>query len=308
MNGKVLITGGFGNLGSWISIHLASLGFDVYILTRKEKYKFDNINYNVIECDITNLDELKDKLNIEIDFCIHTASVNEHFLPNYPQNALEINTLGTRNILEVLSAKEIKNFIYFSTFHVYGINCGTIDENSSLNPKNDYATTHLFAEYYVKQFSFTHNLKYTIFRLTNSYGTPTFNDTSKWYLVLNDLVKSAYENSKIIIKSNGTVKRDFIWMGDVVKVVEKTLEKAATNNIYNLSSSKSYEVIELAKTVQEQYFNRYRKDIEIELNQNDKIVYEDILVKNDKLNSFIPYEVNDMIQDEINKIFKLLEE
>ena len=74
---------------------------------------------------------------------------------------------------------------------------------TELNPKNDYASTHLFAEYYVKQFGLTHGLQYTILRLTNSYGSPTFVDSNKWYLVLNDLTRSAYENGRIIIKSNG---------------------------------------------------------------------------------------------------------
>jgi UDP-glucose 4-epimerase len=307
MSGKVLITGGFGNLGSWITIHLASLGYEIYVLTRKEKHKFENIKYSVIECDITNLDELQSKLHFDIDICLHCASFNEFFLQNYPQKALEINTLGTRNLLEVLSLKELKNFIYFSTFHVYGKNQGIIDENSPLNPSNDYASTHLFAEYYVKQFAFTHNLKYTIFRLTNSYGAPTFHDTSKWYLVLNDLVKSAYENKKIIIKSNGKAKRDFIWMGDVVKVVEKVLEKPATNDIYNLSASKSYEIIDLANIVQKVYQDNYNKSIDIEINKKDKTIYENIMVKNDKLKSIINHETHHMVEDEINKIFKQLE-
>ncbi len=279
MSGKVLITGGFGNLGSWISIHLAKLGYEMYILTREETHTLDDINYNIITCDITDITSLKKVLDFHIDYCIHTASINEFFLPNYPQNALNINTLGTRNLLEVLSEKNIKNFIYFSTFHVYGIHHGIIDENFTLNPKNDYASTHLFAEYYVKQFNFTHNLKYTIFRLTNSYGAPTFEDTTKWYLVLNDLVKSAYENNKIIIKSNGKAKRDFIHMSDVSDIVDKILKIDATNDIYNLSSNKSYEIIELANLVQKQYYERYNKNIDIQINENDKTIYKNITVK-----------------------------
>ena len=307
MNGKkVLISGGLGNLGSKITIYLANLGYEIYVLSRKAKNKIENVEYKVIEADVSNLDELKQKLNFEIDFCVHTASFNEFFLPGYPEKALEVNTLGTRNLLEALSGKNIKNFIYFSTFHVYGADSGIIKENSELNPKNDYASTHLFAEYYVKQFGFTHGLQYTILRLTNSYGSPTFVDSNKWYLVLNDLTRSAYENGRIIIKSNGKAKRDYIYMDDVASVVNKLFQRKATNDIYNLSSNKSYTVLELAKIVKFFYEKRYDKNIEIEVNQKDLKLYSDIEVKNDKLKSIIDFKVRDEITNEVGKIFDLL--
>ncbi|MFW2612235.1 NAD-dependent epimerase/dehydratase family protein [Aliarcobacter butzleri] len=308
MNGKkVLITGGFGNLGSWIILHLASLNYDIYILTRKEKHRFENIKYKVIECDITNLDELKEKLNFDIDFCVHCASFNEFFLPNYPQKALLINTLGTRNILEALSEKKLKNFIYFSTFHVYGQNCGVITEESALNPKNDYASTHLFAEYYVKQFGFTHHLPYTILRLTNSYGAPTFKDSTKWYLVLNDLVKSAYQKKSIILNSNGKAKRDFIWMGDVCSVVEKLLIKGS-NNIYNLSSGKAMNILELVSIVKEVFQERFRQEIELKVNENDRNDYKELQVDNSKLNSYLDIYFSCKMKAEVYKIIGLLDE
>lgn len=309
MNGKkVLVTGGFGNLGSYIVKHLLNMNYEVTILTRREKYKFENLKYKVVECDITNLEELKSKLNYDFDFCVHCASFNEFFLENYSKKALEINTLGTRNLLEVLNLKDLKNFIYFSTFHVYGLNSGFIDEMTVTNPKNDYASTHLFAEYYVKQFGYTHNLKYTILRLTNSYGCPMYKDTDKWYLVLNDLVKMAFEKEKIILNSNGKSKRDFIYMGDVATIVDKVLKIETTNEIYNLSAGKTYEIIDLAKKVQIIYRKRYNKDIELKINQNDLTKYGDLYVKNIKLKSLINYEINEEIIDkEIEEIFNLLE-
>lgn len=308
MAGKVLITGGFGNLGSWVTKYLLNLDYEIYILTRKEKNTFLNIRYNVIECDIVNIEELEKKLNFNIDYCIHMASYNEFYQENYYKKALEVNTLGTRNLVSVLSKKDIKNFIYFSTFHVYGTSEGIINESSTLNPKNDYASTHLFAEYYIRQFGFTNNLKYTILRLTNSYGCPNFSDTNKWYLVLNDLVKSAYTNKKIILKSNGKIKRDFIWMGDVSVIVLKLLKNDSTNDIYNLSSNISYEMLDIANKVKLIYKKKYGKNIPIVVNEKDKSPSSYLTVENKKLKSFIDYEVSEKLTSEIEKIFKLLEE
>ena len=308
MNGKkVLITGGLGNLGSWISLYLAKHGYEIFILTRKERCKLKNIQYRIIECDITNLKNLDKQLNFDIDYCIHTASYNEYFHPDYAKKALKINVLGTRNLLEVLSKKNLKNFVYFSTFHVYGVNNGVITENTLLTPKNDYASTHLFAEYYIKQFYFTNNLNFTILRLTNSYGMPTFKDSNKWYLVLNDFIKSAYDNGRIIIKSNGEVTRDFIYMGDVASIVDKLLIKVPTNDIYNLSSGHSYKVKTIANIIKKSFEQKYNETIEIEINNNDKNIYGSLVVSNDKLKSAINFKVRDMMNKEINNIFELLE-
>ncbi|PRM96159.1 NAD-dependent epimerase/dehydratase family protein [Aliarcobacter cryaerophilus] len=309
MNGKkVLITGGFGNLGSYIVKHLINLNYEVTILTRREKYKFENLKYKVVECDITNLEELKSKLNYDFDFCVHCASFNEFFLENYAKKALEINTLGTRNLLEVLNLKDLKNFIYFSTFHVYGLNSGFIDETTVTNPKNDYASTHLFAEYYVKQFGYTHNLKYTILRLTNSYGCPMYKDTDKWYLVLNDLVKMAFEQNKIVLNSNGKSKRDFIYMGDVATIVDKVLKIEATNEIYNLSSGKVISILDLSKVVINYFVREFEQDVLLIKNENDKTEFLDLKIDNSKITFLIDIQFADKFEQEINKIIGILNE
>lgn len=308
MNGKkVLITGGHGNLGSYITKEICQNDYEVYVLTSKLKNRIKNLKYNIIEADIKDIDSMSKKLDFDIDYCIHTASLNEYFLDGYPKKALEVNTFGTRNLLEVLSNKNLKHFIYISTFHVYGENKGIITEQSPLKLKNDYASTHLFAEYYIQQFSFTHNIKYSILRLTNSYGCPLFSDTNKWYLVLNDLCKQAYEKQQIVLKSNGKVKRDFIYMGDVAKIIYKLMALKPINEIYNLSSNQTYEVLNLAQKVKNFYKKRYNKEIEISINQSDLTRYDEIFVENKKLKSLIYFETCDRVDDEIEKIFDLLE-
>ena len=303
---KLLITGGLGNLGSWLTTYFANK-YEVYVLSKNISVQLE-CNYTIIQADITNYNDLKLKLNIEFDYCIHTASYNEFFNDNYPKDALLINTLGTRNLIDILKDTNIKNFIYLSTFHVYGLNEGIITENTELNPKNDYASTHLFAEYYLKQFFNTHNFPFVTFRLTNSYGSPKYKNSTKWYLVLNDLVKSAYEKNKIILKSNGESKRDFIWMGDVCSIIEKSLDiKPSINNTLNLNSGMTFSMIELAKKIKVIYMIRYNKNIEISVNNEDKTVSLDLKVDNTKLNNIVKLNFNDKFNLEINNIFDLLE-
>lgn len=306
MPSKILITGGLGNLGSWITQRCTQENFDVYVLTKKALNIIEDTKYTLIEVDIVNLDDLYIKLDIDFDYCIHTASYNEFFLDGYPKKALEINTLGTRNLLEVLASKKLKKFVYLSTFHVYGMSEEILTEKSPLCPVNDYATTHLFAEYYLKQFHITKNLEYVIFRLTNSYGSPMFKNSNKWYLVLNDLVNSAYKKEKIVLKTNGESNRDFIWMGDVVEVLLKSLH-VKMNDIYNLSSMDNKKIIELAQYVQECYREKYNKYITIEINSDDKKVYEKTIVDNRKLQTVLPFESKNKFKEEIFNMLNMLE-
>lgn len=308
MNGKkILITGGYGNLGSYIAKYLINLDYEVTILTKKKKFKFKNLKYKVIQSDITNIKDLKSKLNIKFDFCIHCASCNESFLYDYPNKAVAVNSIGTRNLLASLRLKNLKNFIYFSTFHVYGENSGTINENCFVNPKNDYSSTHLFAEYYIKQFHYSDNLQYTILRLTNSYGAPSFINSDKWHLVLNNLVKMAVEKKIIILNSNGKIRKDFIGMNDVAAITEKILKIKATNEIYNLSSNKSFKILEIANIVKNIYEKRYKSKIKIIKNIKDKTKYTNLKVLNKKLKNLVNFKLNDSLEKEANKIFFKLE-
>ena len=126
MLGKILITGGLGNLGSWMTDYFYKQGYDVYVLTRKALYTLPNIKYTVLEADISNITNLKTVIGqYEFDYCIHLASYNEYFYEEYHQKALMINTLGTRNLLDILKDQNLKKFIYFSTFHVYGATSAT---------------------------------------------------------------------------------------------------------------------------------------------------------------------------------------
>jgi UDP-glucose 4-epimerase len=307
MNGKsrLLITGGLGNLGSWLT-YFFSDKYDVYILSKNNPLKLE-CKYTLIQADITSYDELALKLSIEFDYCIHTASYNDFYDNGYAKKALIVNSLGTRNLLEVIKNTKIKNFIYLSTFHVYGVECGDVTEKTELNPINDYASTHLFAEYYIKQFHEVYNLNYTILRLTNSYGAPKHANINKWHLIINDLVKGAYDNGRVVVKSNGNIEKDFIYMGDVCNIVYKLLAIKPKNDVFNLSSGRSSKIIDIARMVQHVYKNKFNVNINIEINNNDNNNYNSLLVKNEKLKKVIDFEINDAFLQEIKKIFIFLQ-
>ena len=305
----VLITGGLGNLGSWLTKHFVRLGYKVTVLASRRRPILMNLDYEFLSCDIVDEKFCAEALGGRaFDVVIHAASVNDGFVPGYPEMALRVNAWGTRNILEALKDWPPRHFIYLSTFQVYGKYAGEITEQTPLETRNDYGLSHLFAEYYVKNYGFAHKLPYTIIRLTNSYGAPNDLDSSKWYLVLNDLSRSSLRDKKIQLNSNGQASRDFIWMGDVCNVMERLAKREATLDIFNLSGEMSFRMVEIAEFVQQAYEEVYGVRLPIITNENDKSEYpHGFSVSSVKLKKLVPYECHSHFVDEAKKIFTLLE-
>lgn len=306
---KVLITGGLGNLGSWLTEYFALAGHEVWVLAKNFRKIDTKAKYHLIHCDLADFQEINQKLkDLNFNIVVHAGSVNDGFVDNYYKLAIEVNTLGTRNLLEFFKNNKIENFIYFSTFQVYGKYSGNINEDTIPEPKNDYGSTHLFAEYYLKQFYASHKLPYTILRLTNSYGCPKDYKSSKWYLVLNDLSKSAFEKKEIILKSNGLAPRDFIWIGDVAEIILQIANNQATNDVFNLSSEKTYTMLQVANFVASAYEKKYSINIPIKINSDDTTQYPtDLKVKSTKLKSTFNYQTKEYFIEEAIKIFEFLE-
>jgi UDP-glucose 4-epimerase len=307
MSGSILITGGFGNLGSWLSEYFCKAGYDVTILSHHEHKALPNLSYQTILADITNLNTLKNVLTQNYDYCLHTASHNDFFVDNYEQQALMVNALGTRNLLEVLHDKINKHFIYFSTFHVYGKSSGKIDEQTIASPKNDYASTHLFGETYIEQFVQTKQFPASVIRLTNSYGAPKQMNATKWYLILNDLSRMAYEKKQLTLLSNGNPTRDFIAMADVCQIIEKMLPLEAIGEKYNISGQNCITMLEIAQKVQQTYQNRHQSNLDITINTDDTSTSQSLYIDSTKLYSQINFQPTQRFEDEINSIFDLLE-
>lgn len=303
---NVLITGGHGNLGLWLTKYFLNNGCQVYVLGRNKKNGIEHENYHFLCADVTHYDSLVESIDCYFDACIHTASFNEHFKDNYSKEALLINSLGTEYLCRALLKYGVGKLIYLSTFHVYGENEGLVTENTPIAPLNDYGLTHYFAEKYIEKNSKVHNLKYVIFRLSNSYGCPTDKNTDKWYLIFNDFCNQAFNFKKITINGNPNSMRDFIWMGDVVEAIYEAVKiDDLVNNCFNLSTSKSTSLYDLAMVVADSYFDLYGEPIAIECKSELEKVGK-LTVCNKKLKKAIPKPFKNKFSIEAKAIFDLL--
>lgn len=302
---KLLITGGMGNLGSWI-LEYALQNFEVTVLSRTNTKIDVECSFELIIADISDKQSLQNSLDgKEFNYVIHAASVNDGFVEGYSDIAYKINAFGTRNLIESLDFSSIEHFIYLSTFQIYGTYSGLISEKTIPRPLNDYGLSHLTAEYFL--YNVIKNNKFSIIRLTNSYGCPKDINSNKWYLVLNDLCKSAIKYQEIRVAGNGKSLRDFIWMGDVSKVLLKLMEFKPTNDIYNLSYGESLSIQDIANKVKYAYEKFYDKKIKVILNLDDKSnPSQSLIIDSSKIKNKLNISYSEKFTDESIKIFKLL--
>lgn len=302
MDMNVLITGGYGNLGGWLLRHLSlSTDWKITVLSKNASPAYSKFNHTFIACDIANAADVQSKLdNSYFHTVFHLASVNDSFTEGYDNLARKVNIQGTAHILDAIG-DNCKHFIYLSTFQVYGCYSGAISESFPTNPKNTYAQTHLDAEGLVEKFG----IPYSIIRLTNSYGCPIDVNTSKWYLILNDLSRMAFKEKTIRLNGNGQIERDFIPMQLVCEIFRELAQLSGTNKTFNLGGQTT-SLEQVAKAVQLAYKTKFGFCIPIQAPVTTPLD-GNLKVDCNKLQSLIPYTIKDEMVSESLAIFQLLE-
>lgn len=306
---NILITGGSGNVGSWVTERLISDGHAVSVFSRESAPGVGDWDIERLIGDVRSISDLEKAIAMRRwDAVIHLASYDDTEGGGAPQTAILVNSLGTRNVLQVLSDRlDNAHFVYVSTFHVYGRSEGIITEELPPEPKSDYASTHLFAEYYIKQFHHAKGVPFTIFRLSNGYGAPKNLRAAKWNLALNDFSRMAYTKRAITLRSNGRAGRDYIWLGDVSDAISKCLDRGPSNDVLNLASGKSMTALNLAEIVRSVYREIYCGEIDIHFTASSGPADDERLVVSiDRLTKWIAFEPCERIREETIKLFKLL--
>jgi UDP-glucose 4-epimerase len=266
---NILITGGLGYLGGRMAKYFSDNGYSVRITTRKPENNYPKnipINSSVIQVDYKSVEQLNEAMK-GIDTLIHLAGPDAHTNFENPDILIKRHVDLTRRLFQSAQRNNVKHFIYFSTIHLYGNNLvGTVTEKSKTLPIYPFAIAHLEAENIVN--SPQKEIVTTIFRLSNTFGAPYFENEKCWKLVVNDLCRSAFQNGKLIINSSGQDYRDFIALENVVRAIHHLLElnnERVTHNIYNLCSSHTVRIIDIAKIIQKGLKDSFDYDCPIEI-------------------------------------------
>ena len=306
----VLVCGGQGNLGSWLSRHFLDSGRAVTILTRRARLIKGLESAERLECDLTDAGSVHRALRGRtFSAVIHAAGHDPAAHGGTFQESLRVNVLGTRHLLEALTDQPPGSFVYISTFQVYGRWSGIVADSTPPAPVNDYGLSRLMAEEIIRMHSRQTGHSHAILRLSNSYGCPTSLENSQWRLLFNDLARQAWQNGELVLRSDGQACRDFIWMGDVCRIVDNLMKHQHPSGItMNVSRGKSLSLLAVAEAVKEAWWRHSERSIAIQTASGRTQREEPPLeVQHNTLNRLLPdLKFSDRLEEEAEAIFTLL--
>ena len=269
-DGKVLVVGGAGYIGSHMVKDLLDTGHDVVTLDDLSTgHRELVVGGEFIEGGLGDA-VLLDKL-----FSIHRISAVMHFAAfslvgesvEQPLKYYRNNMAATAELLVSMIRHNVKRFIFSSTAAVYGEPVELpITENHPCNPTNPYGESKIAVERMLKNCDSAYGLKYISLRYFNAAGADKSgkigerhpNETHLIPLVL-EVATGRRENIKIFGTNyptpDGTCIRDYIHVNDLTGahlLALNSLLSGKDSAVYNLGNNKGYsvrEVIELARKV-----------------------------------------------------------
>jgi UDP-glucose 4-epimerase len=254
MRNTVLLTGGFGNLGSRLSAYFhQQQKFNIRLGSRTERHAPPWApDAQTTRLDVLDMASLQTSLS-DVDIVVHLAAMNDVECANDPELAHAVNVEGTRNLLESAVAADVSKVIYLSTVHVYGAPLvGTISESTIPHPQHPYGTTHLEAENLVRNVHDLHQMTGIRIRCANSFGAPMDPKVNIWHILVNDLCRQATESGTLTLKSHGNQERNFVPLHDVCAAIFHLITISphlVGDGLFNLGHKNSSSVWEMAQRI-----------------------------------------------------------
>jgi len=254
---NVLITGGFGLLGSNLYNFLNNKKYNVFILDKKKN--FLKKNYLKIKRNKVFLGDYLNKNLIKkiiykkkINVIFHTGAVTQVLdALNNPEHTYDNNINGTLNFLNIIYKINKKIiFIYSSSDKAYGeVGNKSYKEDTCLNSIFPYDVSKSCADLICQSYAKTYNLKIGILRCANLYGPGDLNRNR----LINGFIISVIRNKIFKIRSSGKLVRDYLYIDDAVSayyLTMKSLIKGKKNlRIYNVGSKYNMNVFKMINTI-----------------------------------------------------------
>jgi UDP-glucose 4-epimerase len=257
MNGRVLVTGGAGFIGSHLTDLLIAQGHSVTVLDDFSSGRRENLELAARHNDLRIVEGsvLDETVVAEaMDGCsrvFHLAVQCVRASLGRPMENHKINATGTLTTLEVARRARIDRFVYCSSSEVYG-NCGgeRLSENNTIcAPVTVYGAAKLAGEYYAEAYWQTYKLPTIVVRPFNTYG-PREHERGQLAEVIPRFIIRILNGLPPVIFGSGVNGRDFTYVSDTVRGIALAGAcDALFGRVANIAYGKMITISEVADAV-----------------------------------------------------------
>ena len=163
---------------------------------------------------------------------------------------VETNVVGTLHLLEVAKKNAIKKLIFVSSGGtVYGIPQEVpIKESHPTEPICSYGIGKLAIEKYLNLFHLLHGLDYCVLRLANPFGERQRVAAEQGAVTV--FLDKALRNEEIAIWGDGSVVRDYFYVGDAVSAMTKALAYKGSSGVFNIGSGTGQSLYQILDAIE----------------------------------------------------------
>lgn len=259
---RILITGGMGFIGSHLAEAWLEEGASVAVLDDLSTGSMENVihlkgnkRFSYVIDTVMNEPVLAEQVD-QADVIYHmAAAVGVRLIVESPVRTIETNVKGTEILLQIAEKKR-KKVIIASTSEVYGKSTKipfSEDDDLVLGPtvigRWAYACSKAIDEFLAIAYHKEKKLPVVVVRLFNTVGP---RQTGRYGMVIPTFVRQALEGEPITVFGDGSQRRSFTYVADVVgALVKLAYEPKAVGRVFNIGNGKEISILDLAKLVKE---------------------------------------------------------
>lgn len=237
---NILVLGGAGFIGSHIVDALVDRGHRVRIFDLPNVSR-SNLQHSLhaiefFEGDFGNIQDTRQALD-GVDVLIHLICTTLPGPSNEnPAYDVDSNVIGTLNLLNEALKHGVRKIVFASSGGtVYGIPKKLpIPETHPTDPICSYGITKLMIEKYLYLYHRIHGLNCAVLRLANPYGERQRITGVQGAIAV--FLGKVLRNQPISIWGDGTVARDYFYIGDLVEAMYRAVEQECPSWVYNIGS------------------------------------------------------------------------
>jgi nucleoside-diphosphate-sugar epimerase len=241
---RFLVTGGSGFIGSHVVDRLLAEGAGEVVVfdSRPRPENLDEAlesgRVRIVEGDVTAPASIAEAM-AGAGGVFHMAVLPLGPCSEDPRRCLDVNVVGTFNVLEAAREAGVQKIVFSSASSVYGDTNETMDESHPLNARTMYGASKIAGEYFVHALCQLYGLDYVILRYMNVYGP-----RQEGGLVIN-VLNRIRSGEQPTIMGDGSASFDFVHVADIASANVRAMSAGVSGASFNVGGGNEVSVREI---------------------------------------------------------------